>query len=64
MQPHQERVIAEKDALDEKIGKLGYFVKSSPIFKTLPVAEQLRLTKQLSVMGEYSIILKDRIAAF
>lgn len=64
MQPHQERVVAEKQELDEKLGKLRSFLVDSPIFRTLPEAEQLRLTHQYGVMLEYSAVLGSRIAAF
>lgn len=63
--PHQQRVIDEKDALDKKIEKLAAFVQpTNAIFQGLPNAEAGRLTYQLSVMGEYSRVLGDRIAAF
>lgn len=63
MQPHQERVIAEKAELDEKIGKLQTF-GAGPVFHSLPVEEQERLHAQFSVMQDYSSILGERIAAF
>ena len=34
------------------------------IFKTVPEAEQQRLKKHAEVMGKYSEILGERIAAF
>jgi hypothetical protein len=63
MQPHQERVVAEKRELDEKLVKLGAFLEGS-FFPTLSADEQGRLTEQASVMKRYSEILGDRIAAF
>lgn len=63
MQPHQERVIAEKKELDEKLCKLEAFF-SYPLFGTLPVQEQQRLSKQASLMHQYSDVLGERIAAF
>lgn len=63
MQPHQQRVVDEKDALDEKINKLDQFLDGD-IFKGLPIKEQDRLVKQLHFMRQYYSILGERIAAF
>ena len=63
MQPHQERVVTEKEELDMKIEKLDSF-RAGEIFPTLPEDEQDRLNKQLSFMRQYSGVLADRIAAF
>jgi len=63
MEAHQQRVIDEKAALDEKCQKLSTFIKGD-IFVNLPTAEQERLGKQIKVMDEYSYILGERIAAF
>ena len=46
MAPYQERVVAEKAELDDKIGLLRAFIKGSAEFKELPRAEQLRLHRQ------------------
>ena len=64
MQPHQERVVAEKAELDEKLGKLVEFIKGAEIFTQLPEAERGRLVRQADVMRDYSNILRERIAAF
>ena len=64
MQPHQQRVVTEKAELDEKALALSTFIGSSPIFETLPAAEQERLKEQNDVMWQYSTILAERIAAF
>lgn len=61
--PHQQRVIEEKAALDEKLAKLDAFF-GTPIFDGLPAAERDRLTMQASIMGSYSMVLGDRIKAF
>jgi hypothetical protein len=63
MQPHQERVVAEKAELDNKRGKLAAFVGTEP-WRNLDEDEKGRLERQLEVMNEYSEILGDRIAAF
>jgi len=51
MQPHQQRVVDEKTALDEKATALGNFIGTSPIFQTLEPAEQERLKEQNDVSG-------------
>lgn len=63
MLPHQERVVAEKTELDDKIKKLGLFVEGET-YKTLDGNERYRLTHQLATMREYSRILGERIEAF
>jgi hypothetical protein len=64
MQAHQERVVAEKEVLDEKVDKLKAFILENPTFKSLPKDEQRRLNRQLDVMAEYSGLLGQRIEAF
>lgn len=61
--PHQQRVMQELAELEDKRGKLEAFL-DNPIFKGLPEDEKERLVRQLSCMGEYSGILRERIAAF
>lgn len=63
LQPFQERVAQEKAELDEKLGKLKAF-RRSPSFKTLPVEERDRLSRQESAMDCYSGVLGERIEAF
>ncbi len=63
MEPHQERVIIERDELEAKIGKLELFFYSHT-FALLPIEERMRLGKQLSHMRDYRDALVDRIAAF
>jgi hypothetical protein len=64
--PHQERVIEEKKALDEKIGKLRTFLRSDPsnVLNTLGLAETDRMESQLSLMVKYSNVLAERIGNF
>jgi hypothetical protein len=66
MQPHQERVVAEKKELDEKLAKLKVFVfdGDQKIFNTLDPQERDRLEDQYTAMKQYSYILGKRIAAF
>lgn len=59
----QDRVIAEKDELDDKISKLKAFGMTT-IFAGLPTEEKQRLTEQETHMSRYSDVLAQRIAAF
>lgn len=63
MQPHQQRVVDEKQELDTKRDKLTVFLKGD-LFESLPDNEQDRLAKQLGIMAEYSNILAERIVHF
>ncbi len=63
MQPHQQRVVDEKTELDAKLTKLKAFFDSET-FTGLDNAEMARLREQAYVMGKYSQILGERIAAF
>jgi hypothetical protein len=64
MEPHQQRVVAEKSELDKKLTALADFIVSNPVFAGLPEAERERLVRQKSCMAEYSKILGERIDAF
>lgn len=63
MEPHQTRVVAEKDELDIKRQKLTAFI-GGDTYRTLDKVEQSRLNRQLEAMTLYSNILGERIAAF
>lgn len=62
--PHQQRVVDEKSALDEKARALSQFIGCNPMFEKLDPAEQERLRLQNDVMWQYSEILASRIQAF
>lgn len=66
MQPHEERVVAEKRELDEKLSKLKAFCfdPGSPVFSKLSPEDRDLLENQYSVMEHYSKILGLRIARF
>ena len=70
MQPHEDRVIEERDELGEKLKKLRSFIgvdgfePSSPIYQKLPPDEQSRLKCQEFHMTMYWHILEERIMAF
>lgn len=63
MQSHQERVIVEKQELDDKISKLAAFMGGT-IFASLDDEERSRLSIQLQYMNGYSEILGQRVVAF
>lgn len=59
----QERVVAEKKELDEKINKLDSFLLKTPWTLEIPLAIDL-LYQQIKSMRWYSSILKQRIMLF
>ena len=63
--PHQQRVVQEKEELDEKLSKLSTFI-DSPNFTNIVNDEDevARLVCQEEIMKDYSEILAERIAAF
>jgi hypothetical protein len=67
MQDWQQRVIDEKNALDDRAGKLYQFAYNADprsAFYRLPAVERERLLAQYSIMQEYSNILGARITAW
>jgi hypothetical protein len=64
MQPHQQRVVEEKEALDVKIDALCAFIDENPIYQKLDIGEQGRLYAQVYAMRLYSEILQERIDRF
>ena len=63
LQPHQQRVVAEKAELDERLNKLQAFTKT-PNYGQISQAERNRLAVQETHMTAYSNVLGERIAAF
>ena len=61
---HQQRVIAEKCALEAKAKALSEFIGNNLVFLTLDPEEQERLKVQNDIMWQYFEILERRIAAF
>lgn len=65
MQPHEERIVAEKIELDSKLEKLDTFCfNKNTIFLSLPTEDQTLLIDQFHVMKRYSEILQLRINKF
>jgi len=63
LQPHQERVVAERAELHTKVDRLDAFIRSDS-FDMVPIDEQVRLARQLHIMMRYREVLDERIAAF
>jgi hypothetical protein len=63
LQPHQQRVVQERDDLQERTTKLDAFIQS-PLFKTVDPAEQTRLGRQSALMHDLLLLLNERIAVF
>ena len=63
LQPHQQRVVDEKNELSERLSKLLSFFQD-PIFQTLSEAERSRQRNQARFMDGYAAVLEERIAAF
>ena len=55
-----ERVIAERDALKERMDKLALFIETDA-FRELSIEKQGLLQKQLVAMSHYNSILTQRI---
>jgi hypothetical protein len=63
LQPHQQRVIAVRDELRERIIKLTCFINTQE-FLGIQYAEQRRLIRQATLMNELREVLDERIAVF
>lgn len=63
LQPWQQRVIDEKNELDERVTKLSIFIES-PAFNEVDGDEQRRLRMQLELMLELQDVLLARIRVF
>lgn len=63
MEPYQQRVIEERDALLAKTTALAAFLASSRADALAP-DEAKRMARQRRLMAEYGQVLDERIAAF
>ena len=63
LQPHQQRVVAEKDELLERLMRLRAFI-DGPVYATIDKEEQRRLVRQAVLMGRLADVLLERITAF
>jgi len=64
MQEWQQRVIEERDELNEKHDKLVDFIENNPQFGLLEEADQDLLTQQEAYMEAYVATLNARIERF
>lgn len=60
-QAAKERVIEEKNQLDEKIKKLYAFLINEEKASKIPTRQKSLLAKQLDIMTDYSDILNKRL---
>jgi hypothetical protein len=63
MEAYQERVVAEKAELSDKLSKLEAFVMGKA-FDSVSAPEQARLSRQCLIMQLYVQVLSERIEAF
>lgn len=64
LQPHQQRVVTERDELQAKLKALTTFIDLNATFNTLTKTEQDLLQKQEVIMRQYVSILTQRIDRF
>jgi hypothetical protein len=63
MQPHQQRVVDEKNELGVKLEALLKFLQTD-LYKSLPEKEKELLYFQSQVMEDYYEVLEQRIELF
>lgn len=64
LSPHQQRVVMEQTELEGKLKALREFIRSNPVFDTLPPEDRTLLKTQMDLMSAYSNVLGLRIARF
>lgn len=65
LQPHQQRVVDERNTLNENIVKLAAFLYSENFHSVVTSRnEQYRMHRQLTIMRDYSEVLMERIKNF
>lgn len=70
LQPHQQRVVQERDELQERLQKLNAFLETQDAHRDSDIRNRVgeeelgRLREQSRVMGHLLLILNDRIAHF
>lgn len=63
LQPHQQRVVTERNDLQVKFAALGTFLSSAQA-DSIDAQERARLAIQYSIMNAYLQVLELRIACF
>ena len=64
MQPHQQRIVEERNELATKLGNLQEFTQTNQKFTTLPHIDKELLKAQEALMMAYLKVLNRRIARF
>lgn len=64
LQPHQQRVVIERDQLSDAANKLSVFINDDEKFQPLDEAEKARMIKQNSLQHQLVVVLNERIAYF
>lgn len=64
MRDHEQRVVDELVALNDKKDKLKAFIDTAPGFKKLDQIDSALLLEQYAVMEQYANILQKRIEKF
>ena len=64
MRDHEQRVVDELAALNDKKDKLKAFIDDENKFKKLDTVDAALLLEQYTVMEQYSAILQKRIEKF
>lgn len=64
LEPHQERVVDEKDELDDRLRKLKKFIDTNQQFNELPDKDKELMRKQSVAMEAYASVLDERIKIF
>lgn len=63
MQPHEQRVVTERDQLQEKIVKLENFIEG-PVFEAMEYVDRKFMRIQMMAMMTYCEALNSRIGRF
>jgi len=61
MRTFLDRLITEKDELEDKLDKLNSFIANNSLFSKLNDYEKTLMVIQLNTMMQYSYILGERI---
>ena len=64
MKPYQERLIAEKQELEERLSKLMAFLENKEQNISVPAEDFALLQRQSGIMEQYLQVLNERIARF
>lgn len=64
LQPHQQRVVKERDELQTLAQALSTFINDNPLFQSADEAEKARLIKQNQLQFELINVLNERVAYF